>query len=377
MKVVSVVGNRPQFVKSGPLSFAFVVAGVEEVVLHTGQHYDRELSDVFVEQLGLHEPRYRLGLKTADPDVMEPEIARVVRREEPDLVLVYGDTNTTLAGALSAAKLGLPLVHVEAGMRSFDGTMPEERNRVITDHLSDLLLCSTLQAVDNLGAEDIDGGVRLVGDVMADITLSALPIAEARSDVLDRLGLDPGAFALVTAHRAGNVDGDGPLAKLVDLLEELPLRAVFPIHPRTRARLKTTGALSRLEAVEHLTLTPPLGYLDFLKLLSNSAAVLTDSGGVQKEAYLVRVPCLTLRERTEWVETVELGWNRLVGLDRERVLEALEQLEPPAPHPELYGGGRAGELVVNAIDVWADERGLVNEQPSGTSGGAESPGRRQ
>jgi UDP-N-acetylglucosamine 2-epimerase (non-hydrolysing)/UDP-GlcNAc3NAcA epimerase len=268
-------------------------------------------------------------------------------------VLVYGDTNTTLAGALAAAKLGFPLVHVEAGMRSFDGTMPEERNRVITDHLAALLLCSTPQAVDNLGAEGIDGGVRLVGDVMADVTLSALPLAESRSDALERLDLTPGSYLLVTAHRAGNVDDDEQLAKLVDLLEVLPMRAVFPIHPRTRVRLERTGALSRLEAAERMVLTAPLGYLDFLKLLKNSAAVLTDSGGVQKEAYLVRVPCLTLRERTEWVETVQLGWNQLVGLDRGRVLEALDELDSPAAHPELYGGGRAGELVVNAIDTWA------------------------
>jgi UDP-N-acetylglucosamine 2-epimerase len=187
-------------------------------------------------------------------------------------------------------------------------------------------------------------------------------MAQARSDALDRLDLDVGAYLLVTAHRAGNVDAEEPLAKLVDVLEALPSRAVFPMHPRTRARLERTGALQRLEAAEHLTLTPPLGYLDFLKLLANSTAVLTDSGGVQKEAYLVEVPCITLRERTEWLETVELGWNRLAGLDRERVLEALEHLERPPAHPELYGGGRAGELVVNAIEAWA------------TAGG---PGRRQ
>jgi UDP-N-acetylglucosamine 2-epimerase (non-hydrolysing)/UDP-GlcNAc3NAcA epimerase len=246
-------------------------------------------------------------------------------------------------------------------MRSFDGSMPEERNRVITDHLAALLLCSTPKAVDNLAAEGIDDGVCLVGDVMADITLAALPLAEAESDALDQLDLGT-PYLLVTAHRAGNVDDDAPLARLVDVLEALPLPAVFPVHPRTRVRLERTGALARLESADHLVLTPPLGYLDFLKLLNNSAAVLTDSGGVQKEAYLVSVPCLTLRDRTEWVETVELGWNRLVGLDRERVLEALGQLEPPAAHPELYGGGRAGELVVEAIDEWASARGLAGRR---------------
>jgi UDP-N-acetylglucosamine 2-epimerase (non-hydrolysing)/UDP-GlcNAc3NAcA epimerase len=278
----------------------------------------------------------------------------------PDLgasaVLVYGDTNTTLAGALSATKLDLPLIHVEAGMRSFDRSMPEERNRVITDHLSELLLCSTPQAVDNLAVEGIGEGTRLVGDVMADVTLTALPIAEAGSDAPDRLGVAGRPYLLVTAHRSGNVDSEEALTRLVALLEVLPMPAVFPIHPRTRRSLESAGELGRLEAAEQLVLTPPLGYLDFLKLLDNCAAVLTDSGGVQKEAYLVSVPCITLRDSTEWVETVELGWNRLVGLDRDRVLEALRDLEPPAAHPELYGGGRAGERVVEAIDEWASAR---------------------
>jgi UDP-N-acetylglucosamine 2-epimerase len=365
VRVVTIVGNRPQFVKAAAVSRR-LRSRHDEVLVHSGQHYDDELSAVFFRELDLPAPDVELGVGSGNNSEQVAGIMhaleKVAGRLGASALLVYGDTNTTLAGALSAAKLGLPLVHVEAGMRSFDGTMPEERNRVITDHLADLLLCSTPRAVDNLGAEGIDRGVRLVGDVMADITLSALPIAEARSDTLDRLGLESGGYLLVTAHRAGNVDGDEALASLVEVLEALPTRAVFPVHPRTRARLERTGGLTRVEDAEHLTLTPPLGYLDFLKLLANSTAVLTDSGGVQKEAYLVRIPCITLRERTEWVETVELGWNRLVGLDRVRVLEALEHLEPPAAHPELYGGGRAGELVVNAIEVWA---------------GAGGPGRRQ
>jgi UDP-N-acetylglucosamine 2-epimerase (non-hydrolysing)/UDP-GlcNAc3NAcA epimerase len=327
------------------------------VLVHSGQHYDDELSAIFFRELDLPSPDIELGVGSGSNSEQVAGIMHALEAVAGELaasaVLVYGDTNTTLAGALVAAKLGFPLVHVEAGMRSFDGTMPEERNRVITDHLADLLLCSTPQAVDNLGAEGIAGGVRLVGDVMADVTLSALPLAEARSDALERFDLTPTSYLLVTAHRAGNVDDGEQLAKLVDLLEVLPLRAVFPIHPRTHARLELTGALSRLEAAEHLVLTAPLGYLDFLKLLKNSVAVLTDSGGVQKEAYLVRVPCLTLRDRTEWVETVQLGWNQLVGLDRGRVLEAIDQLDSPSVHPELYGGGHAGELVVNAIDTWS------------------------
>jgi UDP-N-acetylglucosamine 2-epimerase (non-hydrolysing)/UDP-GlcNAc3NAcA epimerase len=335
----------------------------EEVLLHSGQHYDDELSAVFFRELDLPAPDRELGIGSGTNAEQITGIMQAFQSIVPELdasaVLVYGDTNTTLAGALSAAQLDLPLIHVEAGMRSFDGSMPEERNRVITDHLSELLLCSTAQAVENLAVEGIDNGARLVGDVMADVTLTALPIAETGSDALERFDLVAGSFLLVTAHRAGNVDSDGALSSLVGVLEALPMPAVFPIHPRTRRRLEGTGGLGRLEAAGQLILTPPLGYLDFLKLLSNSAAVLTDSGGIQKEAYLVAVPCITLRDTTEWVETVELGWNRLVGLDRGRVLEALRDLEPPATHPELYGGGHAGERVVEAIGEWASAHGVA------------------
>lgn len=363
MRLVTIIGNRPQFVKAAAVSTR-LRARHEEVLLHSGQHYDDELSAVFFRELDLPAPDRELGVGSGTNAEQIARIMHAFQSTVPELdasaVLVYGDTNTTLAGALSAAQLDLPLIHVEAGMRSFDRSMPEERNRVITDHLSELLLCSTTQAVENLTVEGVGEGARLVGDVMADVTLTALPIAEAGSDALERLDLVPGSFLLVTAHRAGNVDSDQALSSLVGVLEALPMPAVFPIHPRTRRRLESTGGLGRLEATEQLILTPPLGYLDFLKLLSNSAAVLTDSGGIQKEAYLVAVPCITLRDRTEWVETVELGWNRLVGLDRGRVLEALRDLEPPAAHPELYGGGRAGERVVEAIDEWASAHGVAS-----------------
>jgi UDP-GlcNAc3NAcA epimerase len=360
VRVITIVGNRPQFIKAAAVSTR-LRRRHDELLLHSGQHYDDELSAVFFRELELPSPDHELGVGSGSHaqqvagimHALEP----VAEKADPALALVYGDTNTTLAGALTFAKLGLPLAHVEAGMRSFDGSMPEERNRILADHVAALRLCSTPRAVDNLAAEGVSEGVHLVGDVMADVTLMTLPLAEARSDALERLGVEPGGYLLVTVHRAGNVDGDEPLSRLVDVLEALPLPAVFPVHPRTRARLEATGKLSRLEARDRLVLTPPLGYLDFLKLLQHAAAVLTDSGGIQKEAYLVRVPCLTLREQTEWVETVELGWNRLVGLDRKRVLEALADLDPPATHPELYGGGRAGELVVEAIDSWASERG--------------------
>jgi UDP-GlcNAc3NAcA epimerase len=355
VRLITIVGNRPQFVKAAAVSKRLRERH-EEILVHTGQHYDDELSAIFFRELDLPQPDRELGVGSADNALQVSQIMlaveAVAREVKPALGLVYGDTNSTLGGALAFAKFGLPVAHVEAGMRSFDHTMPEERNRILADHVSQLLLCSTETAVENLRAEGITEGVRLVGDVMADLTLMMSPLSEANSDVRERLGLEQGAYLLVTAHRAGNVDDEGALARLVELLEALPFPAVFPVHPRTRARLETSGGLARLEAAGGLTLVPPLGYLDFLQLLRGAAAVLTDSGGVQKEAYLVRVPCLTLREATEWVETVELGWNRLVGLDRDRVLGALQDLTVPAEHPELYGGGHAAEAVVEAISDW-------------------------
>jgi UDP-N-acetylglucosamine 2-epimerase (non-hydrolysing)/UDP-GlcNAc3NAcA epimerase len=235
-------------------------------------------------------------------------------------------------------------------MRSFDWTMPEERNRVLADHVSDLGLCPTPVAVENLEREGLGASARLVGDVMADVSLAMSPVAERRSDVLERLALSPQGYLVLTVHRAGNVDHEGPLANLVELLRRLEKATVFPVHPRTRGALQRAGALPELEALEHLRLVPPLGYLDFMKLLAHASAVLTDSGGVQKEAYLAEVPCITLRDSTEWTETVELGWNRLAGLEPGRVLEALGALERPATHPELYGGGRAGERIVAELE---------------------------
>jgi UDP-GlcNAc3NAcA epimerase len=263
-------------------------------------------------------------------------------------VLVYGDTNSTLAGALAAAQARIPTGHVEAGMRSFDREMPEELHRVLTDHASDLLLCSTETAMANLAREHAAGEAHLVGDVMADVSIAFRDIAEERSRILDELGLEPGQYLVATAHRPGNVDAPEQLERLVDLLVALPGPVVFPAHPRTRARLEAAGLADRLEGVK---VVPPLGYLDFLKLTRHARAVLTDSGGVQKEAYLLGVPCVTLRDTTEWVETVENGWNVLVGLDREAALAAVERT-PPSERPELYGGGHAAERVCQVLDAY-------------------------
>jgi UDP-N-acetylglucosamine 2-epimerase (non-hydrolysing)/UDP-GlcNAc3NAcA epimerase len=281
----------------------------------------------------------------------------VLLEASPDVALVYGDTNTTLAGALACARLGTPIAHVEAGMRSFDWAMPEERNRVLSDHVSDLCLCSTGVAIGNLEREALGARARLVGDVMADVSAAMAPVAEQASDALDRLGVAPGEYLLMTVHRAGNVDREETLEQLVELLGRLPQACVFPVHPRTRAALERLGALERLSRLEHLRLVPPLGYLDFTKLLMHAATVLTDSGGVQKEAYLARIPCLTLRDTTEWTETVELGWNQLVGLDPEAVLEALAAVRRPDAHPDLYGGGHAGDAIVAELERFVDGTG--------------------
>src|SRR5881227_589372 len=355
MRLVTVIGNRPQFVKAAAVS-NLVREQHEELLVHTGQHYDDELSRIFFDELSVPPPARQLGVGSGSLtsqtarmlSALEPEL----RELEPDLVLVYGDTNSSLAGALAAAQLRVPVAHVEAGMRSFDRAMPEELNRVLTDHASELLVCSTETAVENLTAEGITGDVHLVGDVMADVALAFAPVAERRSTALEDHGVEPGGFLLVTAHRAGNVDDPARLARLVELLEALPLPTVFPLHPRTRARLEAAGLFERLEAADRLRLAPPLGYLDFLTLARGARAILTDSGGVQKEAYLLGTPCVTLRDTTEWVETVDAGWNVLVDLDREAAFAALERKPPPGDRPELYGGGHAAERICDVLGAY-------------------------
>jgi UDP-GlcNAc3NAcA epimerase len=351
VKILTVVGNRPQFIKaaavSGPLRERH-----EELLVHTGQHYDDSLSSVFFSELGLARPELELGIgggsNTSQSARMLLALEPVLAEAAPDAVLVYGDTNSTLAGALAAAQLGIPVIHVEAGMRSFDRTMPEERNRVLTDHLSELLLCSSETAAENLRSESVAGTREVVGDVMVDVALRWQPSARANQEVTAAYGLMPSSYLLLTAHRAGNVDSPARLRALVALIGSLPGPVLFPLHPRTRARLQESGLLAELERSESLQLTEPLGYLEFSALVCHASAVLTDSGGVQKEAYLAGVPCVTLRANTEWVETVACGWNTLVDLDAGRALAALE-LPPPAEHPQLYGDGHAAERCVDAI----------------------------
>ncbi len=351
MRILTVVGNRPQFIKaaavSGPLRERH-----EEILVHTGQHYDEQLSRVFFGELGLARPDRELGIgggsNTAQTARMLSALEPLLAEHAPDAVLVYGDTNSTLAGALAAAQMNVPVVHIEAGMRSFDRAMPEERNRVLSDHLAELLLCSSQTAVENLRSESVGGRIELVGDVMVDVALRRQPSARSDTETLARYGVQGGDYLLLTAHRAGNVDDPRRLAALLELIEALPAPVVLPLHPRTAARLQEFGLRERLAAIAGLHVTDPLGYVEFSALLCQARAVLSDSGGVQKEAYLAGVPCITLRANTEWVETVQAGWNTLVDLHPLAALAALAA-EPPAERPELYGDGHAAERCVQAI----------------------------
>jgi UDP-N-acetylglucosamine 2-epimerase len=340
--VLSVVGNRPQFIKSAPLSVALREQGIEEIVLHTGQHYDRELSDIFFEELELPEPQYSLGLATADPDIMRPPIADAVAREEPDCVLVYGDTNSTLAGAQAAGDV--PVAHIEAGLRSGDWSMAEERNRVEVDRIARLLFAPDERSRDTLRAEAVSGRIEVVGDVMADASMRLLPIARRRSRVLANLDLEAGAYAVATLHREANTRRER-LQRCLAGLGLVGTRVIFPLHPRTA---KAIDAHS-LELPRNVTALAPLGYLDFAALASQARVILTDSGGLQKEAYWYGVPCVTLRPSTEWIDTVELGANELVDDDPERIAEAARRAEIPANGPPLYGDGHASERIARIL----------------------------
>ncbi len=354
MKILTVVGNRPQFIKAAAVS-GLLREQHTEVLVHTGQHYDDSLSKVFFTELGLAKPDRELGIgggsNESQTTRMLSALEGLIPEVEPDAVVVYGDTNSTLAGAQAGERAGVPIVHIEAGMRSFDLTMPEERNRIAADQLSDLLLCSSDTSAENLRSEGISGQIEVVGDVMVDVALRWQPTARERTaDLAKNLGVQPHEYLLLTSHLAGNVDDPARLTKLMDLLGALPAPVVFPVHPRTRARLQAMGLWEQLTEMQGMHVTEPLGYAEFTALLCGARAMLTDSGGIQKEAYLAGVPCITLRANTEWVETVSAGWNTLVDLDPRAALSALERT-PPAERPSLYGDGHAAERCVAAIGV--------------------------
>ncbi|QKG85693.1 UDP-N-acetylglucosamine 2-epimerase (non-hydrolyzing) [Kroppenstedtia pulmonis] len=350
MKVVTVIGARPQFIKAAPVSRVLRKRG-QEILVHTGQHYDRDMSEVFFKELDIPDPDYHLEVRTKYPGArtgeMLAKVEEVLLQERPDGVLVYGDTDSTLAGAMAAAKLHIPIAHVEAGLRSYNRRMPEELNRVVTDHLSHLLCCPTKTAVCNLSAEGIREGVCLTGDVMVDAIRYNLTLAETQSSVLTRLQAEPGSYLLITVHRAENTTDPERLRQIAEAVNRLNRRAIWPIHPGTRKKMEHWGIQIENEYVQVIQ---PVGYLDMLKLEAGAERILTDSGGVQKEAYLLQKPCITMRDETEWTETVELNANRLVGAHTEKILEAVESFHVDfAGIPSVFGDGHASKRIVDQL----------------------------
>lgn len=354
MRFVTVIGARPQFVKAAAVSRVLRLQA-SEVLVHTGQHYDENMSQVFFDELEIPRPDYNLDVGSgghgAQTGAMLAKIEEVLLAEKPDRMLVYGDTNSTLAGALAAAKLHIPVAHVEAGLRSFNRLMPEEINRLLTDHIADQLFCPSETAVANLAAEGVVAGVHRVGDVMYEALLHAVAVAERRSGILPKLRLVPGEYALATIHRAENTDDPQRLGRLMAALREISGRmpVLFPVHPRTRGKLQALALSPDVAGGGDLRLLDPVGYLDMVRLEAGAAVILTDSGGIQKEAYWLRVPCVTLREETEWVETVQQGWNVLAGSNPEKVAHAVEHAARPAGGADAYRGAGSVQRIVNIL----------------------------
>jgi len=359
VKIITIVGARPQFIKAASVSRELRKKHVE-VLIHTGQHYDEKMSDIFFDELGIPAPDFNLGIGSGShatqTGAMMAGIEKVLMKEKPSWVLVYGDTNSTLAGALTAAKLHVPVAHVEAGLRSFNRRMPEEINRVMVDHISDLLLCPSQTAVNNLKDEGITSGVHMVGDVMADALAYAAERSQNHSCILKKLGLNEGKYLLATVHRAENTDAPARLRNILSAFSQIEETIVFPVHPRTRKcivelgfenpKSPAVGGLARGGKIQNLKFIEPVGYLDMVRLEQSARMILTDSGGIQKEAYWLGVPCVTLRDETEWVETVKAGWNVLAGADSGRILELVRSFVPPAKRPLLYGDGKSAAKCV-------------------------------
>ena len=353
MKITSIVGARPQFIKSAPVSMAIRRAGLNEYIVHTGQHYDYGMSNIFFEELNIPEPDINLGIGSGthafQTGQMLIEIETILLSQQPDCVLVYGDTNSTFAGALAAAKLQIPIAHVEAGLRSYNRAMPEEHNRILTDHCADLLFCPTKASVQNLVREGITQNVFMVGDTMVDAVLKFAEIAWDRSKILAQLELTPKHYILATVHRAYNTDEPSKLNDIISAFREIADTIVFPAHPRTRVALQNHNIL----LPKNVMMVDPVGYLDMIVLEKNSRLILTDSGGIQKEAYFFAVPCITLRSETEWIETIQSGWNLLGGTDPNLITSLVRDHIWPDKLPEpVFGNGHAAERIVTEISAW-------------------------
>jgi UDP-N-acetylglucosamine 2-epimerase len=361
MKVLSIVGARPEFVQAAPVSRALRQRH-QEILVHTGQHYDYRMSQLFFQELSLPDPDYNLGAGSGSHGRQTGEmltaLEEVMVTERPDWVIVRGDTNSTLAGALAAAKLRLPLAHIEAGERSFDRSMPEEINRVVADRVADLLLCISPTAPDNLAAEGLTAGVHWVGDVMLDALVTLAPVAAKHSTILARMGLRVGEYVLCTVHRAANTDDPRRLRQIVTALNQIPRTVVLPVHPRAQRALDELD----LHFEPNVLAVPAVGYLDMLALERSADAIVTDSGGVTREAYFLGVRCITLREETEHIGTVRAGWNLLVGTAPDRVLQALREFRPTTNRPPLFGNGNAASAIVRVLEeTTSGARGMGTE----------------
>lgn len=347
-KIVSIVGARPQFVKAAVISRLIKEKYSDKIIeylIHTGQHYDQNMSDIFFEEMRIPEPDLNLEVGSGSHGKMTGEmlsgIEEILIREKPDAVLIYGDTNSTLAGALAASKLHIPVCHVEAGLRSYNKLMPEEQNRIVADHLSTLLLCPTQTAIDNLKKEGVIEGVSLTGDVMLDASLFYRTLENKNS----KLPSLPDNFFLATIHRAENTDSEKRLTSIVHALNDCGKNGILPLHPRTKKYLETYN----LKFNSNIKIIDPIGYFDMIELESRADFIITDSGGVQKEAYFFEKPCITLRDQTEWVETVFIGWNIIVGANYNKIVDAISGFSPPKEHPDLYGDGNSGQIIIEEL----------------------------
>ena len=358
MKIACVIGVRPEFIQAEPVINNLRKHDV--ILVHTGQHYDYELSKVFFNELDLPEPNYHLnvgsGLHGHQTGDMLKGIEDVFVKEEPDSVLVFGDTNTTLAGALAAVKLQIPLAHVEAGLRSFDRRMPEEINRVVVDHVSNMLFAPTNTAIINLLKEGISEDVYNTGDVMYDSLLQKTDSIKNNRDILDEYHLQSKNYFLMTLHRSENTESFQNLLNILLAINESGEQFIFPIHPRTKKFIEKYSMSSLLDKMDNIRIIEPLGYLDFLRILYGARKVLTDSGGIQKQAFMLGIPCITLRENTEWVETVEMGWNILVGTDKEKIKKMINIFSPQGERSRAYGDGNASKKISEILTTMADEK---------------------
>jgi UDP-GlcNAc3NAcA epimerase len=349
-KVLTVIGARPQFIKAAMLSKALSQAGIQEVSVHTGQHYDENMSEIFFREMRIPKPHYNLAVGSdthgRQTGAMLTRLDEIYEKELPDATIVYGDTNSTLAGALCSVKQGIPVIHIEAGMRSNNIYQPEESNRVLTDHASELLICSSNESAENLRREGIRKQIVIAGDIMLDSTLA---FANMPSDILTQLQLKQKEYVLLTCHRPESTDVREHLANIVHAVVRSPVHIVFPVHPRTRKYLEESLLLKELEGTPHVQLIEPVGYIDMLHLQKHAQKIITDSGGMQKEAYFLGVPCITIREYTEWTELVTSGWNKVVGYSETAILEAITSFTPPPERPALFGSGHAAKTMCDAI----------------------------